>query len=189
VTAHSGRIWVESEEGQGAVFHIVLPIEPTDACATLAARTAITEPHVDERVARHDRQVDGKVERFDGEALLRRASGNPALQQALARSFLRDAPQLLSRIRLALAEQDSGAAEGAAHTLATAAGIVQAERTVRLAGAVESYARRGRFTEAGEVVEQLTRELDWLQAALQETAASGVTRPGVSRERDPRQKE
>ncbi len=104
---------------------------------------------------------------FDYERSLARLGGNPDLFAEIAVLFLEDAPQLLTRARDGLDQQNLPELERAAHSLKGLSVNFDATQLVSAASSLEQMAREHDLERAAACFPDLEREFARLQAELQ----------------------
>jgi CheY-like chemotaxis protein/HPt (histidine-containing phosphotransfer) domain-containing protein len=92
---------------------------------------------------------------------------NPSLVPDLIDLFLADAPQLLARLKAAVAEDAADLAYRAAHTLKSTSANLGARALVTRCEALEALARRGRLADGVEQVRQIEVVYPEVARALQ----------------------
>jgi HPt (histidine-containing phosphotransfer) domain-containing protein len=128
-----------------------------------------------EQTARDGRQgqtSDAAV--LDRATALERIGGDSALLRDIARLFLQEYPMLLAQIRTAFTGGDAREVERAAHSLKGAAANFCAAPTVQAALAVETLARGGDVSGAGEPIARLEAELARMHRELAELGGVGA---------------
>ncbi|HEY5281206.1 MAG TPA: ATP-binding protein, partial [Polyangia bacterium] len=110
---------------------------------------------------------------FDAAALLERAMGDHALAEAVARSFLADAPRRIAILRGHLEAGNAKDVELQAHTLKGAAATVGGEGLVSWALAIEQAGRAGDLASAGSAFAELAAEFERLRQAMEGSALLG----------------
>jgi HPt (histidine-containing phosphotransfer) domain-containing protein len=100
--------------------------------------------------------------------LLARIGGDRAFLRTLAELFAQERPQLISRIRAALAAGDGQEAARAAHLLKGTVAGLGAHASVEAAQQLEKAASVQDLASASKRLARLERELDRVQAALEE---------------------
>jgi two-component system sensor histidine kinase/response regulator len=119
----------------------------------------------------------GEFER--GEALAR-VGGDETLLQEIATLFLSEAPRLLTALREAVARQDAGQLQSAAHSLKGSVGTFGAAAAVAAAAEIETLARARDFAGAGRACVALEEQIDRLTPALTGLAPGPAPRQGES---------
>jgi signal transduction histidine kinase/DNA-binding response OmpR family regulator len=117
--------------------------------------------------------------RLDGAKALRMAGDDAELLGRLADTFCRDYPNTDARLRSALADRDSEAAEIAAHSIRGVLLVFSAERAAGIAKRVERAAGSGAWEEAERAYADLGLEIEALIPMLAELAgaAEAVAHP------------
>ena len=103
---------------------------------------------------------------FDYESSLRRMGDDQELFQEMARLLRSDAPPLLKTLLLARKTGDHANTQRAAHTLKGLAANFGAERAIAAAAEVEQLAKQRVERGMDIAIEELSRALDELIAAL-----------------------
>lgn len=119
--------------------------------------------------------------RFDRAAALVRANGDMALLAELVVLFLKETPQTLAAIELALAASDGVGVERLAHRIKGALLTLSAERAAKIALTLETMARSASTEECDKVLRQLAAELARLNPEL-ESLTKSVTESVSSNE-------
>jgi PAS domain S-box-containing protein len=102
-------------------------------------------------------------------------AGNAGLLKELVNLFLADAARLLAEIRDAIARQDGGALERAAHRLRGSAGYFTAQRTLDLARRLEQLGKAGDFGPATDrLCQDLAEELARVEQELRPDPTQGT---------------
>lgn len=156
--------------------YLTKPLQAAQLVAAIAryipeARGAKGEPHADahadtevasllpgEPVGTEPSVAPGPPEPFDIESIRRRWGGDPTFAAKLIRMFQSQAPELLTKIRSALAVGDHDGVREFAHGLKGAAAYVAAEAVRKLAEELEHLGRGGDLSTAASRLEQLENE-------------------------------
>ena len=109
---------------------------------------------------------------FDYESSLRRMGDDQELYQEMLGLFRTDAPPLLQTLRLARKTSDHAHVQRAAHTLKGLAANFGAGRAVAAAAEVERLAKQRDEAGMDAAIEELSRALDELVAALGDASPS-----------------
>ena len=104
---------------------------------------------------------------FNADALIERAMGDHALAEAVARSFLADAPGRIAVLRGHLEAGNAKDVELQAHTLKGAAATVGGEGLVGWALALERAGRADDLAPAGSTFAELSAEFERLRRAIE----------------------
>jgi PAS domain S-box-containing protein len=111
---------------------------------------------------------------FDRDEALARVGGDSALLLELTEILRDQVPRVRSEIQRSVREGDAAGLERAAHTLRGSVASFGARRAVAAAQALEDLARTGPLTEAPALVDELDRELEYLDRDLQKLEGSPV---------------
>jgi HPt (histidine-containing phosphotransfer) domain-containing protein len=111
-------------------------------------------------------EPDKTGELLDSSAILDRVGGDVDFLEEIALLFAEDCPKLLTDIRSAIAAQNAGALERAAHTLKGSVANFGAEPAREAAFRLEMLGRSGDLRPAPEVCVLLEREIERFTAAL-----------------------
>jgi len=105
---------------------------------------------------------------FDNDFLpaLARLEGDVQLLKEQMQFVLRDASELMNKIRSAVSQRDGKALQSAAHRLRGLVGNFDADQTSKSAADLESRGRDGNFDKAEVICEELQRQVDQLTDAL-----------------------
>jgi HPt (histidine-containing phosphotransfer) domain-containing protein len=95
--------------------------------------------------------------------------GNPDLWQKVVALFLKESPRLLADVETAIAKQDAGQLQRAAHTLKGSVGALGAKAAFDAAQRLETQAREGDLSHAEEAGRVLRAALQRLGPALSAT--------------------
>jgi signal transduction histidine kinase/FixJ family two-component response regulator/HPt (histidine-containing phosphotransfer) domain-containing protein len=113
-------------------------------------------------------------------ALLARVGGDARLLRSISRTFLRDSPAKLRKIRHAIARKDAPALAAAAHALKGAVAIFGADDAVENARDLQQMGRQGTLANAAESLQKLDEALATLNAKLREYASPAKRHPSGS---------
>jgi two-component system sensor histidine kinase/response regulator len=105
---------------------------------------------------------------FDRPALLARLMGDEELVKEIIAGFLSDMPLQISALRGSIDDADAGAAGSRAHAIKGAAANVGGLALSAAAGDMEKLGQAGRLREAAELLPELERRFDLLQARMLE---------------------
>jgi HPt (histidine-containing phosphotransfer) domain-containing protein len=107
--------------------------------------------------------IDGKA--LDNIRALQRP-GAPNLVQKIITLYLNDAPHLVQSMREAVAAEDRGALQRAAHTLKSSSANLGALQLAELCKEMEVQARADRLVDPEQWISQIEREYARVRAAL-----------------------
>jgi CheY-like chemotaxis protein len=117
----------------------------------------------------------GPEDSLDSEALLERFSGNKGLLRSLVKTFSKDCPSMMARIRSSLASRDTVALADAAHALKGSVGNFGPSAALETARRIEKEARQGKLDGAWETYATLEDNIARLLPALQLIGGSQST--------------
>jgi PAS domain S-box-containing protein len=117
----------------------------------------------------------GPEDSLDSEALLERFSGNKGLLRSLVKTFSKDCPSMMARIRSSLASRDTVALADAAHALKGSVGNFGPSAALETARRIEKEARQGKLDGAWETYATLEDNIARLLPALQLVGGSQST--------------
>ena len=109
--------------------------------------------------------------RVDLETALHRLEGDRELLREIIAMFLQEHPSMIEQIRAAIAEQNAGALQRAAHKLKGCVGYIAADDLAQLAYRLECMGRAAALDRAGECFNELLAVLEEVKQALLEKAA------------------
>ena len=104
---------------------------------------------------------------IDADVTLARVGGDVDLLQEIIRLFLEECPQLMDKIRVALADGDAGQMQMAAHTLRGSVSNFGASAAVEAARQLEATARTQDLKGAAPMLQTLEQEIERVSSALQ----------------------
>jgi signal transduction histidine kinase/CheY-like chemotaxis protein len=113
-------------------------------------------------------------------ALLARVGGDARLLRSVTRTFLRDSPAKLRKIRQSIARKDAPALAAAAHALKGAVAIFGADVAVESARDLQQMGREGNLVNAAGALRKLDEALATLNAKLREYAPPAKRHPSGS---------
>jgi HPt (histidine-containing phosphotransfer) domain-containing protein len=111
---------------------------------------------------------------WDRSAALESVGGDETLLCEVIQAFLKESPNLVTRIEQALSLHDPRLLEIAAHSLKGALGYLGVPDAYRVAQRLETAGRAGDLESAGEVFAQLHTRLVSLWAALGKCTSAGA---------------
>lgn len=104
--------------------------------------------------------------------LLARFDGDTELLRRVSEIFSAQTPQLLDRLRLAVAEKNAAVLQQTAHKFIGSLDAFGAEEAVRSARKIEELAEHKAFERTGEVLTELTTQVETLRSELVSTLTS-----------------
>jgi signal transduction histidine kinase/CheY-like chemotaxis protein len=113
-------------------------------------------------------------------SLLARVGGDAKLLRNIARTFLKDCPAKLRKIKQAIARKDAPGLAAAAHAMKGAVAIFGADDAVENAVALQQMGRQGNLAKAPASLRDLDEALARLNARLREYAPSAKRNPSGS---------
>lgn len=113
-------------------------------------------------------------------SLLARVGGDAKLLRSIAKTFLKDYPAKLRKIKQAIARKDASALASAAHALKGAVAIFGADDAVEIARDLQQMGRQGRLEKATTAFRRLDEALARLDAKLREYAPPARRNPSES---------
>ena len=96
---------------------------------------------------------------FDRQEALERVGGDEELLKEIAELFVEDAPELIEKLRGAVAAGDAAGVETAAHSLKGSVANFGAEEAVAAALRLEQMGREGQLDGAPDAMENLEAEI------------------------------
>ncbi|MGF1485628.1 MAG: response regulator [Prochloraceae cyanobacterium] len=124
-------------------------------------KTTISPIVIDERMPILDREILQSIREIAGD-------GTNELLSEIVFEYSQDAPERITAIATALAEEDLKQLRQSSHALASASSTVGAVRLTKLARSIESFARDGKTVPTDSILSQIQSEYDRLLAALDE---------------------
>jgi CheY-like chemotaxis protein len=137
----------------------------------LPARTSELS-HVQEQ--EECRYEGNEVDAVDTCALLDRLGGDWKLLSELIEIYLRESPSLLAAAQHALREKNGPELARVAHTIKGSAGNFSARATLETAGRLEALAGQGDFPRASTAMDELERQMERLDRALNALRGAAV---------------
>ena len=110
--------------------------------------------------------TDSKNARFDPEALWKRVEGDTELLREVIAVFETEFPEMLASATRAIENHDAAQLERVAHKIKGTVTQFSASVAVAAARELEQLGRSGTLTGAGDVLEKLKREMEWLVGRL-----------------------
>ncbi len=155
MTAHAMKGDREQCLAAGMDAYVTKPIDPDVLFRTIEGAAA-------ESIISLPKRANGS---FDPDGLLRRTSGDWGLARELINMFLEDAPEVLTQMREALAQNNFALVERAAHRLKGAAANLEALALAKTAFEIEQAAHETKVS--AEDVARLQKGVDELKRSLQ----------------------
>ena len=115
-----------------------------------------------------------------GDPLLARVGGDKKLLQSIVRTFLKDYPEKLRKIRLAISRKNAPSLASAAHALKGAVAIFGPTDALDRARELQDAGRRGDLSSASSTLRKLNDAIARLDAKLREYAATASRTPSDS---------
>jgi HPt (histidine-containing phosphotransfer) domain-containing protein len=165
----------------GMDAYLAKPLQPRELAAALAGVVGATAPAASSPADREPGLPPAGPGVLDLPRLLERVGGDRKALAELVRIFRADSPKQVARIRSAIQESDAAALRATAHALKGAVSNFAAPLATEAALRLQKMAEAGRLAGAGDVLEQLEREIDALLASL--TGAVAAPRPAARRRR------
>jgi two-component system sensor histidine kinase/response regulator len=163
-TAHAMKGDKERCLASGMDGYLSKPIRGKDLFDIIEAFFATSSDH-----SAHGKHAAPVEVAFDGQALLARLDGSTELCAELINTFLRESPQILSAVEVAVERRDPGAIARAAHGLKGAVAVFGTDhQAFSAAEALELCGKSGELTE----IERLLVEASKLLAKLQSEMSS-----------------
>ncbi|NQT38024.1 MAG: response regulator, partial [Planctomycetes bacterium] len=146
------------------------PSETTPSETTPSETTATEDGATVQDVPRSDSPLRPlpvpEGETVDWDRAMRAVRGDRRLLRVVVETFLQEAPQLMDKIRAAVAESDAPTLQRTAHTLKGSMQYFGSGRAYDLAFRLETDARGGDLQHAGSLAEQLDQAVATLGALL-----------------------
>jgi two-component system sensor histidine kinase/response regulator len=116
-------------------------------------------------------QFTSQIARLNSAVALDRLGGDEELLREVAQLFLEEYPALLSQVRAAVAANDAGALQRAAHSLKGSVSNFGADAAYQAAFTLEMIGRNQEMSQAGSGLVALEDALSYIHPALVELAA------------------
>jgi signal transduction histidine kinase/CheY-like chemotaxis protein len=152
--------------------YIAKPVTPADLSALF--RKWLVKLDADSRPPRTAGNCEN-ASLFDEVSLLERLSGDRALAQNIARTFLADIPHRVEALRNHLDARDSKGIACQAHTIKGASAAVGCDSLRRLAQALEKAGKASELESARPILESLGDEFERIKKAIEESALLAIT--------------
>jgi two-component system sensor histidine kinase/response regulator len=182
MTAHAMQGDRERCIAAGMDGYLAKPIDPKSFLQTvegISQRAAQSEATPKEAVARAE-SGDGRRS-LDAKALLEWFSGNRKLLRNIVKTFRDDCPQMMARIRSALAANDANLLAEGAHALKGSVGNFGPTAALDATREMEKIARQGKLDGAWELYATLEDEIALLLPALHAIGAQKGPQRRISR--------
>jgi PAS domain S-box-containing protein len=170
MTAHAMQGDRERCLAAGMDGYIAKPLDPRKFLQTVEAVGA--DGAAATVAADEGREPEGSLER---NTLLERFSGNENLLRSLVKTFSKDCPKMMARIRSSLASRDAAALADASHALKGSVGNFGPSAALETARQIEKEARQGKLDGAWEMYATLEDEFAHFLPALQAFGGSQST--------------
>jgi two-component system sensor histidine kinase/response regulator len=162
MTAHAMQGDRERCLAAGMDGYIAKPLDPKKFLQTVEAAGA--DGAAATAVVDDGEEPEATVE---SETLLERFSGNKNLLRSLVKTFSKDCPNMMARIRNSLGSRDTAALADASHALKGSVGNFGPSAALETARQIEKEARQGKLDGAWEMYATLEDNIARLLPALQ----------------------
>jgi CheY-like chemotaxis protein/HPt (histidine-containing phosphotransfer) domain-containing protein len=163
MTAHAMRGERERCLAAGMDGYVTKPLRPAELFATIETLASGSPARPADAAPPASLPGDGVLDRS---ALHAQIGDAPEVVLKVVQLVIADNATVLGEIRDAMARDDAGAVERAAHRLKNSLGTVAARPAAAAAHELEGLGREGRLTAAGSVLAQLAEELERLRPEL-----------------------